>query len=138
MERMTNDPRDDAQQPAQDAGSAQAGLGEPEDVSTPHERVCYSDECAEPCRSYQVRLRAELAEYKALAEKTGRRLGRARQDLSSLQREIREVAASQSYRAALLGMHPSHEVIGSLAAQERQDADRLHALGTCDLTGADS
>ena len=40
----------------------------------------------------------------------------------------REVAASQSYRATLLGMHPSHDVIGSLAAQERDDANRLATM----------
>lgn len=46
--------------------------------------TCYSDECGEPCQSWQAMKRAEMAEYKRQAETTGQRLGEARGKLDKV------------------------------------------------------
>ena len=61
------------------------------------EDVCYSDECAEPCASYQARLRAELASYKRQAEESGRRLGEARAELAALRDADRRESQAEAY-----------------------------------------
>jgi len=56
-------------------------------------KVCYSDECGEPCLSQQANARAELANVKRQLAITSRHLGEARAALaaSSDERFARQV-----------------------------------------------
>lgn len=54
--------------------------------------TCYSDECGEPCQSWQAMKRAELAEHKRQAETTGQRLGEARGKLDKVREAVQSGA----------------------------------------------
>lgn len=110
-------------------------------------KVCYSDECGEPCLSQQANARAELANVKRQLAITARHLGDARADLKSVQKVLDDTSAeylaeSQRMHRAITGRavdvldRPTHEDVIRFSAyalawaNAARDARNATAEGT--------